>query len=174
MQNQQINEVKRVVLLVIGITSGCSTTGYETQPSEARDGFYGIGAGVYNNRIEEQESRLEEVRHLQREARQEQQRLAADKNIKQSKINELDKELFSLTQETHQLARQLADFKPDNTQTAEKQSLMTQQLKQINLNIEQLQRDLLINRAEIANHQQQIKQLDKDIQQLWSDFQRLP
>ena len=174
MYNQSLNEVKHMVLLVMGITSSC-TTGYETQPSEARDGFYGIGAGVYNNRIEEQEGRLEEVRHLQREARQEQQRLAADKNTNKLKINEeFDKELFRLIQETNQLARQLADFKPNNTSAAEKKSIMTQQLKQINLNIEQLQRDLLINRAEIATHQQQLIQLDKDVQQLWSDFQRLP
>lgn len=174
MQNQPINEIKRVVLLVIGITSGC-TTGSETQPSRARDGFYDIGAGVYNNRIEEQEGRLEEVRHLQREARQEQRRLAADNNIKQLKINEkLDQELFRLTQETHQLAGQLTNFKPNNTQAAEKKSLIIKKLKQVNLDIEQLQRDLLINRAAIATHQQQIMQLDKEIQQLWRDFQRLP
>jgi chromosome segregation ATPase len=170
MQKNQVNELTSVVLM--GIISGC-TTGYETQPNGARDRSYSIGAGIYNNRIEEQEGRLEEVRHLQREAQQEQRRLAVDVNKKQLQLNEFDKELFRIIQETQQLTEQLANFKPNNTLATEKKSLMTEQLKQINLHIEQLQRDSLINRGEIATHQQQLMQLNQNVQQLWNDLQRL-
>jgi len=172
MQKNQVNELTSVVLLIMAIISGC-TTGYEIQPRETRDRSYNIGAGIYNNRIEEQEGRLEEVRHLQREAQQEQRRLAVDVDEKQLKINELDKELFHIIQETQQLAEQLANFKTNNTLATEKKSLMTEQLKQINLHIEQLQRDSLINRGEIATHQQQLMKLHQNVQQLWNDFQRL-
>ena len=172
MQKNEINELTGVVVLVIGIISGC-TTGYETQPNETRNRSYSIGAGIYNNHIEEQEGRLEEVRHLQREAQQEQRRLAVDVDQKQLQLNELDKELFRIIQETQQLTDQLAHFKTNNTLATKKKSLMTEQLKQINLHIEQLQRDSLINRDEIATHQQQLTQLNQDVQQLWHDFQSL-
>jgi chromosome segregation ATPase len=171
MQKNPVNELTGVVLM--GIISGCSTTGYETQPHGARDRSYNIGAGIYNNRIEEQEGRLEEVRHLQREAQQEQRRLAVDVDKKQLQLNEFDKELFRIIQDTQQLTEQLANFKPNNTLATEKKSLMTEQLKQINLHIEQLQRDSLINRGEIANHQQQLIKLNQDVKQLWNDLQRL-
>ncbi len=172
MQKNEINELTGVVVLVIGIISGC-TTGYETQPSGTRNRSYSIGAGIYNNHIEEQEGRLEEVRHLQREAQQEQRRLAVDVDQKQLQLNELDKELFRIIQDTQQLTDQLAHFKTNNTLATEKKSLMTEQLKQINLHIEQLQRDSLINRNEITTHQQQLMQLNQDVQQLWHDFQGL-
>lgn len=172
MQKNPVHKLKGVVLLVIGIISGC-TTGYETQPSGTRNRSYSIGAGIYNNHIEEQEGRLEEVRHLQREAQQEQHRLAVNVNKKQLQLNEFDKELFRIIQETQQLAEQLANFKPNNTLATEKKSLMTEQVKQINFHIEQLQRDSLINRGEIATHQQQLIKLNQDVKQLWNDLQRL-
>jgi chromosome segregation ATPase len=172
MQKNPVNELTGVVLLVMGIISSC-TTGYETQSSGVRDRSYSIGTGIYNNRVEEQEGRLEEVRHLQREAQQEQRRLAVDVNKKQLQLNEFDKELFRIIQETQQLAEQLANFKPNNTLATEKKSLMTEQVKQINFHIEQLQRDSLINRGEIVTHQQQLMKLNQEVQQLRNDLQRL-
>lgn len=153
--------------LIISFMGGCATMTDDPTEGGLLGGFYGLGTGAYEERLDKGEAQLQEVRQLQQQAGQEQQRLVTLKAQKQRQKNELELEMVRLEQETHLLSKQVAQIKSNNTTINRKKAQITQRIQQVNANLAQLKQHALIKSAELETHQETAAQLDKEVKQLW-------